>query len=276
MKAVYRLIFCASVTFLCAAVPLNAQAETGSGGNPWFNLKPVEHPWYFGVYGGWTYNTLYQGGAENHRPTQSWEGAGGWTIGLPVRYRIFNWLGVQVEPVFSTKNYSFKQRGSAIIEGETTDFSEFGENKTTNGFLDFPVMANLSAAVGGTGLSLFVNAGAFLGVWLYGAEKGRQYTITVALPEYGRRDPAVIDYEEDYRFDDRRDNRFDGGLLFGAGLQFDLRAFSFFAEWRYSYSLSDLQKPYQKQNASPKMNDTWAIQAGVLFNPGKLLTGVKK
>jgi hypothetical protein len=268
MKAVYRFIFCVSVgTFLCATAPVSAQSAAHWLG---FTLKLEEHPWYFGVYGGYAHNTLYQGGAESHRPTQKWEGAGGWTIGLPVRYKVFNWLGVQAEPAFITKNYSFKRTGSVVIQGITTDFSEFGENTTTNGFLDFPVMVHLSAAFGGTGLNLFVNAGAFVGVWLYSTEKGRQHPLTVAIPEYGRTVSDVVDYEESYRFDDRKDNRFDGGLLFGAGLQFDFKAFSFFTEWRYSYSLSDMQKPYQKQNSSPKMNDTWAIQAGVLFKPGKL------
>jgi hypothetical protein len=267
MKAVYRLIFCASVTFLFAAVSLNAQdeqnaqAETGSGGNPWFNLKLAEHPWYFGVYGGWTYNTLYQGGAEDYRPTQAWEGAGGWTIGLPVRYQIFNWLGVQAEPSYITKNYTTRWTG---------DYKDLGENTTTNGFVEVPLLANLSIGLVGNDnarLRLFANAGFFMGVWVYSREQGMAPILADANPLYGTA-TAAYEYDTLYTFDERRDNRFDAGFLAGFGAQFDVKAFSVFAEGRYNYAFTDLQKQYQKYDFAPQMNDTWSVQAGILINPG--------
>jgi hypothetical protein len=261
MIAVYRFIFCVSVgvmTFLFAAAPLNAQAEAGSGGNPWFNLKPAEHPWYFGVYGGYAHNTLYQGGVEDSRPGKTWESGHGWTIGLPLRFQIFNWLAVQTEPVFITKNYGY----SLLLQG--TDYY----NQTTNSFVDFPVLVNLSVPLAGiNGLRLFVNGGFFLGVWVASHQEGRTRPL-----DQTSSDPFGLfyEYDEDYQFDDRRDSRFDGGLAAGAGLQYETGGFSVFTEWRYNYSLSDLQKPYQARDFSPQMNDTWTIQLGVLINPGKI------
>jgi hypothetical protein len=84
MKTALAFILSVSV-LLCAAAPADAQSEAGSGGNPWFSLKLVEHPWYFGVYGGYANNTLYQGGAENSRPGKIWNSEHGWTVAIPLR-----------------------------------------------------------------------------------------------------------------------------------------------------------------------------------------------
>jgi hypothetical protein len=235
---------------------------------PWFSLSAVEHPWSFGLQAGYTHNTLYQGGAEQYRTGEKWEGAGGWTVGLAARYQIFNWLAVHVEPSYTTKNYTWtgglKARGAHY-----TDF-----NNTTNGFVDFPLLANLSAGYGSPErrIRVFANVGFFIGVWAYGNEQGETLILENTSPLFGTIDPLYA-YDVAYEFDERRDNRFDGGLLFGLGVQFDVRAFSFIAECRYSYSLSDLQKKYQAVDFSPLMNDTWIVQAGVLFNPGVFFGG---
>jgi hypothetical protein len=239
------------------ALSVMAPTEADSGGNHWFNLKPVEHPWYFGVYGGYAYNTLYQGGAENSRPGKTWESGHGLTIGLPVRFQIFNWLAVQVEPTFISKNYGY----SLLLQG--TDYY----NQTINSFVDLPVLVNLSVPLAGiNGLRLLVNGGFFLGVWVASHQEGRTHPLNQT-----NADPSGLfyEYDEDYQFDDRQDNRFDGGITAGVGIQYERGGFSVFTEGRYHYSLSDLQKPYQTQDVSPLMNDTWTLQIGVLINVGK-------
>jgi hypothetical protein len=242
-----------AVLLLCAAAPLSAQSERPS-------LQAVEHPWNFGLYAGYANNTLYQGGAEDSRPGKIWQSGDGWTIGLPVRFQIFNWLGVQVEPTFITKNYGY----SLLFLG--TDYA----NETTNSFVDFPVMANFSLPLGLGGLRLFANAGFFLGYWVASHEKGKNIPLDQTMS-----DPlgTYYEYDEDYQFDDRRDSRFDGGLVAGAGLEYRFRRFSVFTEWRLNYSLSDLQKPYMKHDFPPQMNDTWTLHLGILINPGAILGG---
>jgi hypothetical protein len=257
MKINCGFMLCACV-LLCAPAYVDAQTEDGSGGNQWFSLKLVEHPWYFGVYGGYANNTLYQGGAENSRSGKTYESGPGWTIGIPLRFQIFNWLAVQVEPVFITKNYGYS---SPLFGGNYF-------NQTTNSFVDFPVLVNLSIPLAGiSGLRLFVNGGGFLGYWAASHEYGRSSPM-----EQTAEDPLGIyyEYDADYTFDERRDSRFDGGLVAGAGVQYEFRWFGVFAEWRYNYSLSDLQKPYQKQDFPPLMNDTWTVQLGIMINPGKI------
>jgi hypothetical protein len=264
-------LVCTALTALLAASPAFAQDGDGGGNesgdnakpswvNAWFNLKMPEHPWYFGISGGWTYNTLYMGGAENYRPTQKWEGANGWTIALSARYQIFNWLAVQAEPSYIAKNYAFKWTGR--LEGQAYD-------NITNGFVELPLLANFSAGWGaGSGrIRVFANAGVFIGVWAHSRGQGVEPSQGNTYWLYGTSD-SFFTYDTAIEFDERRDNRFDGGLLFGAGVQYDIKAFSVFAECRYSYSLSDLQKKYQTVDFVPQMNDTWIVQVGVLFNPG--------
>jgi hypothetical protein len=272
------MLVCTALTALTVASPPFAQDGDGGGNesggaaktswvNAWFNLKPPEHPWYFGISGGWTYNTLYQGGAEKYRPTQTWEGANGWTIALSARYQVFNWLAVQAEPSYITKNHGYKWVG---------DFAGSAFNNTTNGFIDLPLLVNLSAGWGNDAgrIRVFAIAGGFVGFWAHGREQGANPLDPNTNPLYLPSDQFYA-YDASYEFDERRDNRFDGGLLFGGGIQYDVNAFSVIAEFRYSYSLSDLQKPYQSVDFSPQMNDTWIVQVGVLFNPGIFFGGNK-
>jgi hypothetical protein len=255
-KRQIKRLFGVALFILCAAAPVFSQ----SGGS-WFDLSPAANPWYFGISGGFTQNSLYQGGAEKYRPKEKWEGVGGVTIALAARYQIFNWLAVQVEPSYITKNYKWT--------GSADDF-----NNTSNGFIDFPMLVNLSAGWGaGTGIfRVFANVGGFVGLWAHGSEQGATLILENTNAFYGT-SSTLYTYDTAYQFDDTRDNRFDGGLIFGGGIQYDVNAFSVIAEFRYSYSLSDLQKQYQSVDFSPQANDTWMITAGVLFNPGIFFGG---
>ncbi|MDR1374467.1 MAG: PorT family protein [Treponema sp.] len=229
---------------------MSAQAK--DGGNPWFNLKLIEQPWYIGVYGGYANNAIYQGGAENSRPGKIWENGHGFIAAIPARFQIFNWLALQMEAVFITKNYQYYYHS----------FGHRPYNETTNIFIDFPVLVNLSIRPAGVrGLRLFVNGGVFLGLWAASHEKGENRTAASDKPIYR--------YNGWYQFDKRRDNRFDYGLAAGLGVQYDIRWFGVSTEWRYYHSLSDLQKAYQ-YNLPPQMNSTWTIQFGILINPGKI------
>jgi hypothetical protein len=258
-----KLCFLGTLLALMANLPAYAQEQGGEKSRlaSWFTVRTVEHPWYFGAYGGWTSNTLYQGGAENYRPTQAWDSGEGWTAGLIARYQIFNWLGVQAEPSYITKNYTTRWTG---------DYEHLGKNTTTNGFVEFPFMANLSIGLIGNDnarLRLFVNAGFFMGAWVYSREQGMAPILQDTNPLYGTSTDTSA-YDTPYTFDERRDNRFDAGFLAGFGAQFDFKAFSVFAECRFNYAFTDLQKQYQKYDFAPQMNDTWSVQAGILINPG--------
>jgi hypothetical protein len=213
---------------------------------------PVDYHWYIGVYGGYANNHLYT--SKGYHSYTEYQDGHGFTIGLPVRYQIFSWLGVGTEPVFIQKNYR-RQR--------TEQFSSVYE-ELTNSFLDFPVYANLSA--GFDHLRFYTNLGFFLGVWLDSHVKGTGIEASENYWEPAS-EPYYASYNEKREFDERRDSLFDGGLFAALGVQYALSPCTFFIEGRFYYSLSDLQKQYMK-NMVPRMNDTWTIQAGVVFNAG--------
>lgn len=259
-----RLCWFFGIVFFLAAAGAQAQAEEDvqaagnartDGGNTWFNLKAARNPWNIGLYGGYANNDLYQGGAEHSRPGKVWENGHGWTFGILARFQIFNWLALQTEAVFITKNYGYYYR----------PFGYKMYNDTANSFVEFPLMLNLSIRPAGrgllAGLRLYANAGGFLGVWAASHEKGRGLSVMSDNPAYL--------YDKDYEFDDRRDNRFEYGLAAGLGVQYEISRTSVFVECRYNHGLSDLQKTYQYKLA-PQMNSTWTVQAGFLVNPGKI------
>jgi hypothetical protein len=51
----------------------------------------------------------------------------------------------------------------------------------------------------------------------------------------------------------------------GLGVQYNFKPVSVFIEGRYNYGLTDLHKQMQT-NQIPYINDTWTVNAGVLFN----------
>jgi hypothetical protein len=154
----------------------NADAKP-SWYNAWFNLTMPEHPWYFGIAGGYTKNTLYQGGAENYRPKETWEGADGWTLSLAARYQIFNWLAVQAEPTYITKNYRW--RGQDIQIDTNVYDHEF--NWTTNGFIDLPLLVNLSSGWGSDASRIRVSSQTSASSSAYG-----RIAASMAKPRYWR------------------------------------------------------------------------------------------
>jgi hypothetical protein len=236
---------------------IQEEAGVQSEGNTWFNLGPVENRWNIGFYGGYTNNNLYQGGAEHSRPGKIWENGHGWTAGILARYQIFNWLAAQTEAVFITKNYGYR-------------YSAYGNelsNNTVNSFVEIPLFLNVSIRPAGggwvTGLRLYANVGGSLGVWAASRETGRNLSVVSYNPVYK--------YDEDYEFDDRRDNRFEYGLAAGLGVQYEKDWAGVFVECRYNYGLSDLQQTYQYELV-PQMNSTWTLLLGFLVNPGKIGT----
>jgi hypothetical protein len=211
--------------------------------------------WFIGLNAGYANNTLYTTSQAYHAFNEYRDGDG-FTISVPVRYQFFPWLGVLVEPAFIQKNYSIHR----------TDYFTPFYNDWTNSFVDVPLLANVSVGIIPRlpQLRLFVNAGGWLGFWADSRIKGTAMTTTsdyyvpgVLYGEYS--------YDEQVAFDSRRDNRFDAGLIAGLGIQYSLKLCTFNVECRYYYSLTDLQKDYMYEKV-PKMNDTFVVQAGLVFN----------
>jgi hypothetical protein len=259
------LLFLALIS-LFAAAPLAAQTEKETTQQEnwlgsWFNLKPVDNHWYIGLYGGYTNNHLYTGGSSVDAYYDvyniKYDNGHGFALGIPARFQIFNWLSIQAEALYSQKNYSFDR---TMVDPDTPTIAAIDYHySVTNHFLDIPLMANLSWGLGNTGIRVFGNIGLFTGVWLSSHEKGE--TISMST---GAGDKTSVD--TDKTFNDKTDNRFDAGLLTGFGVQYDFNPLSLYLEARYHYSFTDLQKPYYEHHFIPRMNETWTVHLGILFN----------
>ncbi|MDR2758110.1 MAG: PorT family protein [Spirochaetaceae bacterium] len=204
--------------------------------------------WHIGFSAGYTNNDLYT--STGDRPLTEYKRGHGFELALPVRYQLSPWFALQAEFQYIQKNYTWRRTGQYDRIYSTV----------ANSFIDIPLLANFS--LGGEKLRAFANVGGYLGVWINSRRKGTQLENT--------QDPfsgAVFydDYNERVEFDDRRDARFDAGLLAGLGLQYALRLCVLFLEGRYYYGLTDLQQDYG-YNMIPRMNSTFAVTIGAFFN----------
>jgi len=200
---------------------------------------------YLGVSGGYSHNTLIT--SVGSRPFTAYKSKGGFTVGMPIRYRFNEWFALQAEPSVIQKNYTWTR----------TDFHAYSpkpHRHTTNTYLQLPLMVNFS--FGGEKLRGFCTPGVFMGYWTGSRIKG------IALDN----NELPYEYDESFTFDSRRDNRFEYGLMLGLGLEYKYNnMFTFALEGRYYHSASDLQKKYMYRQV-PRYNDTYVLQASVLFN----------
>jgi hypothetical protein len=237
--------------------PASGAAETGeespppvpAGSSGAAAASPEKSHWYIGFIGGYANNNLYT--STGGRTLTEYEKGHGVEFGIPVRYQVNPWFAVQTELQYIQKNYTWRRTGQYDRVYSTI----------TNSFIDIPLLANFS--LGGEKLRVFANAGGYAGVWIDSRRKGTQRENTVDAFN-----PSAIfysDYDERVEFDNRRDARFEAGLLAGLGLQYALNTCTFFLEGRYYYGLTDLQQDYA-YNMVSRMNSTFAVTVGAVFN----------
>lgn len=150
---------------------------------------------------------------------------------------------------------------------ERSPYYGFYENRT-NHYLSVPVYARFS--FGGKKVRGFLDAGGYVGGWLASRRQGIEFTQFGTNQGVGT-GTIYYPYDEAYGFDTRRDNRFEGGLLLGIGIEYKITSLiAVQLEGRYCYSLSDMQKNYMTDQA-PRYLNSFLIQAGVAFslNPNR-------
>lgn len=203
--------------------------------------------WKVGIEGGVVRNTVLVSKCYDY--DRHYSGATNGIIGIPVRYDFHDWFGLQAEVSYLAKNYSMYR--SDIYEGNYYNY--------TNSYLNIPIYARFS--FGGSKLRGYLLAGGFLGAWLDIYVEGNQM-------RYFQADGQSYSdhhFDEKVPFDSRRDNRFDAGLSGAIGVEYQFaKRFSVFAEGRYLYSLTDMQKEYMLKQPS-KHNSTFAFQIGFMY-----------
>lgn len=214
--------------------------------------------WEGGLSLGFTRNSLHT--SVGYRAFTKYEPLNGFTFSLPVRYNFNDWFALTSELSYIRKNYEYKRFG----------FYGGQYQKTTNGFIQIPVMAHFS--FGGTKLRGFLNLGGYASYWTDSHIKGVTIGINWAGENPDSSKDKIIDYiipysyNEKRDFDNRRDRRILFGITGGIGMEYALNSkYKLFIEGRYFYETSDLQKDYMI-NRIPRYNDTFVIQIGCLFN----------
>ena len=223
-----------------------------------FNLSGNAQ-WKAGVTVGGSCNTLET--SSGYFYDRTYHAAGGYAFGAVVQREFKDWLAVGGEVNLLQKNYKMERSG----------FFKALQEQVKNTYLDVPVYAQFS--FGGKRLRGFVNLGMYTGVWLGSRRKGKTYSW---FSESSSDNIQGIEdffelyaYNEKVSFDSRRDNRFDWGMLAGAGLRYRVAGrWELAAECRYYRGLGDLQKDYMKGQI-PRYNDTFAFTVGVMYCFGK-------
>lgn len=135
---------------------------------------------------------------------------------------VFQFLGEKHAGVQAEINYS--QRG--WIENDTTGV-EYFRYKNKMDYLEMPILTHVN--IGGGKLRGLFNIGPYFGYAL------NRKIITENVD-------AGVEDTQDYTFTNEKDNRFDFGLMVGAGMEYRFSFGKFAAEARYTVGLGEVDK----------------------------------
>lgn len=231
-----KQLFSVGTGLLCLLLTINAHAQLS-----------------IGLSGGYARNHLYT--SVGYRTYTQYQPADGFSLSVPLKYTVNDWLAVQAEAQFVQKNYQ-------LIRSE---FFEGIYNATTNQYLQLPLMGHFS--FGGRKLKGFVNLGGYAGYWATSTNKGVAAGLSLQPTENPQRYLDFyqnIAYDEPYAFDNRKDRRFELGWLTGLGVSYQLSRYNVFVEGRYSQAILDQQKNYMN-NQIPRYNQTYILQIGCFY-----------
>jgi hypothetical protein len=225
---------------------------------------------FAGVEGGPNMNYLTTSNASE--PFTDYQGMRGWNIGIPIGYQFFDWLAVEVSPTYMKKNYDIVRTG----------FFTGVYQKNYNTYLQVPL--NLRFSFGGTALRGFVDLGGYAAYWQSGRQKGTEANILNEVDTaYETVNPTSIlgennayNYDQKYAFNSTKDNRFELGLIGGAGISYELfHTYTFYLEGRYYRAMTDQQKMYET-NQAPRYNDNFGVVLGCTVKIKQIVSLFKK
>jgi hypothetical protein len=208
-----------------------------------------------GLEGGFNKNYLVTNNAN--RAFTNYNPMYGFSIGVPVQYKLNDWLVIAADPSFIQKNY----------EQDRSSFFAGIYEQSKNSYINLPLTAHF--LFGGRRLKGFAEAGIYGAYWITGKVKGAMpdildqgsSTSSGNVYDYDN----IYKYNEKYAFDSRRDNRLEAGWVGGLGISYDINSrFQVFTAARLLYSFTDQQKNYET-NQTPRYNSTYGMNAGVMM-----------
>lgn len=200
-----------------------------------------------GLGGGLSYNS-YHTTIANRAATELANKAG-FSIAIPLRYRVCSWLYVIAAPGLVQKGYSMNRTDS--LSGEY--------DQHTNTYLQLPIGISLVHEWGR--LRVGVDLGVYVGYWLYGRVKGSTADIFGSTGASNSEQFQLTGYNESYSFNAQRDRRWEEGWLTGLALQYRLtEAWWVTAGARYYGALTSQEKA--PISPIPAYNRTWTFSLG--------------
>ena len=197
--------------------------------------------WRVGITGGADYNvySMDKQYLDDYRIDGRW----GVTLGISGQYDVTDWLGIRADLNWTQKNY---RKHRVVLEEMNFKYQ--------NDYLQLPVMASFSA--GGEKLRGFFNLGAYGGYWLRSQRKGSDFN------SFGY---YTVTFSEKLDFNDDVDQRWDCGLVGGAGVEYRFAShWAAQAEVRYYYSTTSSTKQYMRVK-DYRYNNTTAIQLAAYY-----------
>lgn len=166
--------------------------------------------WRLGVAGGVDWNWHFQdyGYASNSYYNSNKIGA---TAMLSTQYNFHKYIGVRADFGWAQRNHVVNRNFYDLNYRGDLCPGEYKYNQTRQ-YLMFPL--TISFSYGNEIVKGYIDLGGYIGGWLSGTtEQISSFNGVKNLAECAK---------EDYEFDDRRDRRFDAGLVLRAGLLFNL------------------------------------------------------
>ena len=223
-----------------------AQESDGTFRSTMFPSEAVSR-FSVGLFGGVDNNThvVNVGYATDMKYTSM----GGTTAGIAAVWHPTGWFALRADAAWVQKNYRL-DRDSYYVS--------FVYTESTNNYLSVPIAAEISF---GRTFRLVTRLGVYAGYWLSGQRVGQNLSVSYLISG----DESYTYFDEEYSFDDERDNRFDAGLDFGVGLRLAIaKKIDLSVDLHWYYGLTDVQKNYMT-NLNPRYNTTRALQFGVAY-----------
>jgi len=201
----------------------------------------------FGVEGGFSYNRFHTN--IDNRPSTVLEARAGFSLALPVRYRIRSWLYATIAPGVVQKGYSMSRTDS--LSGEY--------DRHTNTYWQLPIGVGFVRELGR--LRIDLDLGVYGGYWLYGWVKGSTADIFGGTSNGSSQQFSLTSYDKRYVFNSQRDRRWEEGWWVAPGLQYRLDdRWRLLTGVRYFQSLSSQNKA--PISSIPAYNRTWVFYIG--------------
>lgn len=200
-----------------------------------------------GVEGGLSYNS-YHTNIANRGATEL-TGKTGFSVVLPLRYRMCSWLYVVASPGLVQKGYSMNRTDS--LSGEY--------DQHINVYIQLPIGVSFSHDWGR--LRVGLDLGLYAGYWLHGRVKGNTADIFGSTGASGLEQFQLTGYDESYPFNTQRDNRWELGWWLGPALQYRLTGAWWLTAGAHYYGAFTSQEK-APVSPIPAYNRTWIFSIG--------------